>query len=133
MAHEIIPQHLAIRSMRSSGYRDTAHALAELIDNSIQAGEEINACTQVEVICVDKTELVKERQRRRIDRIAVYDNACGMDAETLRIALQFGSPQSRRGDFERAGERDRCTIAGSRCDHATWQSSMRPANGDLTM
>src|SRR5690606_9859371 len=29
--------------------------------------------------------------RQRINQIAVYDNASGMDAKTLRIALQFGN------------------------------------------
>ena len=91
MQHEILPPNLAINSMRSSGYRDTAHALAELIDNSIQAGLGVNEVTEVEVICVDKVETVSQRKRQRIDRIAVYDNAVGMDAAILRIALQFGN------------------------------------------
>lgn len=77
--------------MRSSGYRDAAHALAELIDNSIQAGQQVNDCTEVEVICVDKIETVSARKRQRIHKIAVYDNAIGMDAAALRIALQFGN------------------------------------------
>jgi len=91
MQHEILPPNLAINSMRSSGYRDTAHALAELIDNSIQAGLEINDRTEVEVICIDKIETVSQRRRQRIDQIAVYDNAAGMDPTVLRIALQFGN------------------------------------------
>lgn len=89
--YEILPPRLAIKSMRSSGYRDTAHAIAELIDNSIQAGQGVNERTDVEVICVDRVELVKQNQRRRIDRIGVYDNASGMDAATMRVALQFGN------------------------------------------
>jgi hypothetical protein len=91
MPHEIIPQQLAIRSMRSSGYRDTAHAIAELIDNSIQAGDGVNPKTEVEVLCVDRKRLVNARSRKQLDEIAVYDNACGMDAKTLRDALQFGN------------------------------------------
>ena len=90
-AYEILPPRLAIKSMRSSGYRDTAHALAELIDNSIQAGLVVNEHTHVEVICVDRVELVSARRRRRVHQIGVYDNASGMDATTLRIALQFGN------------------------------------------
>lgn len=90
-AYEILPPHLAIKSMRDSGYRDTAHALAELVDNSIQAGLSVNDVTNVEVLCIDKVDLVTERRRQRISEIAVYDNASGMDAETLRIALQFGN------------------------------------------
>lgn len=91
MPHEIIPQQLAIRSMRSSGYRDTAHAIAELIDNSIQAGEGINPTTEVEVLCVDRYRTVSTRRRRQLAEIAVYDNARGMDPKTLRDALQFGN------------------------------------------
>jgi hypothetical protein len=89
--HEIIPQQLAIRSMRSSGYRDTAHAIAELIDNSIQAGDGVNPRTEVEVLCVDRYQLVNKRKRRQLDEIAVYDNASGMDSKILRDALQFGN------------------------------------------
>jgi hypothetical protein len=89
--HEIIPQQLAIRSMRSSGYRDTAHAIAELIDNSVQAGDGVNPRTEVEVLCVDRYQTVNKRKRRQLDEIAVYDNASGMDPKTLRDALQFGN------------------------------------------
>ena len=98
MKHEILPPNLAINSMRSSGYRDTAHALAELIDNSIQAGLIINDVTNVEVICIDKVEMVKERKRQRINEIAVYDNASGMGKDLLRIALQFGNGSNLTSD-----------------------------------
>lgn len=92
MRHEVIPQNLAIKAMRDSGYRDAAHAVAELIDNSIQAGQEKNlAHTDIEVLCIDRVDFVQKRQRRRIDSLAVLDNASGMDRETLRIALQFGN------------------------------------------
>lgn len=74
--------------MRSSGYRDSAYAVAELIDNSIQAGEGMDHPIDVQVICVDKSGT--GGNRRSVHQIAVYDNACGMDAETLRRALQFG-------------------------------------------
>lgn len=33
-----VPAHLAIEAMRDNGYKNTAYAVAELIDNSIQAG-----------------------------------------------------------------------------------------------
>lgn len=89
--YEILPPHLAIKSMRDSGYRDTAHALAELVDNSVQAGVSLNEQTIVEVLCIDTVSLVDERRRQRINEVAVYDNSCGMDAQTLRIALQFGN------------------------------------------
>lgn len=89
MAYAIIPQHLSIDSMRSSGYKDSAYAVAELIDNSIQAGEGLDRPVKVELICVDRTGH-EEGSRRRLHKVGVYDNASGMDPETLRKALQFG-------------------------------------------
>ncbi|ADL54724.1 ATP-binding protein [Gallionella capsiferriformans] len=88
MSFPIIPQNLSIAAMRSSGYRDTAHALAELIDNAIQAGEETKTRTEVEVICIDE---VSTEGRRQTSRIAVYDNAIGMSPGLLRKSLQFGN------------------------------------------
>ena len=90
MSFAIIPQTLSIKAMRSSGYKDSAYAIAELIDNSIQAGEGIERPVDVEVICIDKAGYETPGGRRRLNRVAVYDNASGMDAETLRRALQFG-------------------------------------------
>lgn len=86
MVYEIIPSHLAVKAMRDSGYKDAAHAIAELVDNSIQAGAD-----NVEIICADKIQNLAQRARRRIDQVAVFDNGCGMDSEQLRIALQFGN------------------------------------------
>lgn len=82
----IIPADLAIQAMRDSGYKNTAYALAELVDNSVQA--DANA---VEIICLEEVQQLKERQRRRLAAIAVLDNGCGMNAQTLRKALQFGN------------------------------------------
>ncbi|MFZ6647176.1 ATP-binding protein [Undibacterium sp. TJN25] len=90
MSFPVIPQNLSISAMRSSGYRDTAHALAELIDNSVQSGlESTNEVTQVEVICVEEAK--SSSKRPSIAKIAVLDNAGGMSVETLRKALQFGN------------------------------------------
>ena len=83
---EIIPPELAVRALRDSGYRNTAYALAELIDNSVQARADC-----VDVICLEKHTLVKQRQRRRMHTIAVLDNGEGMTPKILRLALQFGN------------------------------------------
>ena len=82
----IIPPSLAIVAMRDSGYKNTAYALAELIDNAVQAGASI-----VEVLCFEKRELISSRERSRLWEIAVLDNGSGMDVQTLRMALQFGN------------------------------------------
>lgn len=83
----IIPTHLAVTAMRDSGYKSTAYALAELIDNAVQAD-----ASEIELICVEERPSdAKKYQRARIAQIAVVDNGAGMDAETLDKALQFGN------------------------------------------
>jgi len=94
--HKIFPTDLAIESMKDSGYRDVAHAIAELIDNSIQAGQDLERPVDVEVICLEEKTLVGNRRNNRIQQIAVYDNAEGMSAETLSMCLAFGQG-TRRG------------------------------------
>ena len=83
---EIIPPKLAITAMRDSGYRNTAYALAELIDNSVQAN-----ANSVDVICVEEYTQLKQRRRRRMNAIGVLDDGCGMTPDVLRLALQFGN------------------------------------------
>lgn len=83
---EIIPPELAVRAMRDSGYRNTAYALAEIIDNAVQAN-----ATTIELICVESQEQANARTRRRISAIGVMDNGHGMSPDTLRLALQFGN------------------------------------------
>ena len=62
---EIIPAHLAVKAMRDNGYKNAAYAIAELMDNSIQAG-----ARKVELLCIQKTDFVEQRSRQRIDQIA---------------------------------------------------------------
>lgn len=84
--YEIFPAQLLAESIRDSGYKTTAHAIAELIDNSIQAKSRV-----VEVFGVEEQQLVEQRRWHRVVEIAVLDNGTGMDHETLRIALMFGN------------------------------------------
>lgn len=86
LEYEIIPPDLAVRAMRDSGYRNTAYALSELIDNSVQA-----KARNVDVICLEGHEKINQRTRRRMKAIGVLDNGEGMTAEVLRLALQFGN------------------------------------------
>ena len=83
---QIIPLKLAIKAMRDSGYKNTAYALAELIDNSVQATADC-----IEVICIEKREITRIREVRRLWSIGVLDNGSGMNEHTLRKALQFGN------------------------------------------
>lgn len=84
--HDIVPTHLVVKAMRDSGYKNAAYAIAELMDNSIQAG-----ASSVELLCGERGERLKQRTRSRISELAVLDNGCGMDAAVLQMALQFGN------------------------------------------
>src|SRR5690349_3242180 len=68
-----------IQSTRESGYKSTASAVAELVDNSLQAGAQ---WIQIKIEAVDVTD--------KGLRFAVLDNGSGMDAATLQQALRFG-------------------------------------------
>lgn len=86
MSFSIVPPHLAVKAMRDNGYKTAAHAIAELMDNSIQAGS-----SEVQLLCSQESVLVSDRTRARVTQVAVLDNGCGMDSQVLRIAMQFGN------------------------------------------
>ena len=74
-----------IRALRDSRYHNTAYAIAELIDNSIEADAPL-----IELLCMVEPRMVKSRTRRLVSEIAVLDNGTGMDVRTLLNALKFG-------------------------------------------
>lgn len=77
---------LVIKALRDAGYKNAAYAIAELIDNSIQAN-----ATSVELWCIEKLQETGTQQRSRIDEIAILDNGEGMDKSILEIALEFSN------------------------------------------
>lgn len=83
---KIFTGELLARALRDSGYKNTAYAVAELIDNSIQA-----TANNVEVFFFEKNVIVHERERKRLSQIAVLDNGDGMDIDVLRLSLMFGN------------------------------------------
>lgn len=78
--YSIVALEQFIQATRDSGYKGTPSAVAELVDNSIQAG-----ATQIEI---SLTEDDKEKEFPFV--LSVIDNGQGMDATTLRTALRFG-------------------------------------------
>src|SRR5262249_61696457 len=70
-----------IQATRDSGYKGTASAISELVDNSIQAG-----ATRIAISVCAKT---VDAGSRSIE-VSILDNGCGMDPPTLRQALRFG-------------------------------------------
>lgn len=89
--YDILSPQLTVRALRDSGYKSTAYAIAELIDNSIDA-----EATQVDVIVVETPASAGAQIRNRVSEIAVLDNGCGMDEDTLRRALKFGDGAGRK-------------------------------------
>lgn len=91
--HSIFSSRL-IDSMRYGGYSNTATALAELIDNSFEAG-----ATRVEVLCKDRIVQAESNIVEQIGEIAVVDNGSGMPVDELwdSLRLGVGTRAARRG------------------------------------
>ncbi|MEH7073825.1 ATP-binding protein [Neobacillus drentensis] len=81
-----VPAHLAIEAMRDNGYKNTAYAVCELIDNSIQAN-----ANHVQLLCGEAERQLSTRKTSRLEQIAVLDDGDGMSPEILGMALQFGN------------------------------------------
>ena len=101
--YNVLPASLAIRSMKSSGFKSTDYAVAELIDNSIQAGEKnLNTKTNIDVVCVERKIKINNKKYNAIKEILIFDDAGGMDPDTLRNSLRFGQgtnldPEEQKG------------------------------------
>ncbi|MFY8325229.1 ATP-binding protein [Pseudoalteromonas sp. ZZD1] len=89
MSNRFLSAETVIESLRDNGYNNTAYALAELIDNSLQA-----TATRVEVGFIE--EQLKARKNYTVSEISLWDNGVGMDIETLRVAMQFGGGTHRK-------------------------------------
>ena len=89
LSFSIINTEMTVEAMRDSGYKSTTHALAELIDNAIEAG-----ATAIEVFGVSGRN--DQTGRITLKELAVLDNGEGMDQVRLRGSLRYGHG-TRRG------------------------------------
>jgi len=89
MSNRFLSAETVIESLRDNGYNNTAYALAELIDNSLQA-----TANRVEVGFIE--EQLNTRKNYTVSEISLWDNGVGMDIETLRVAMQFGGGTHRK-------------------------------------
>lgn len=78
---ELVRLHCFVQATRDSGYKSAAYALAELIDNAIEAQAE-----NIEI----EIHASKTGAATSVDLISVADDGTGMSKETLALALQFG-------------------------------------------
>ncbi len=86
-----------IRGMREIGYKNPAWAIAELLDNSFQAG------ASVVDIRMDGVDWKAERSKP--SQIAIVDNGIGMMSEMVRLAIRWGGTdrENDRQGFGRYG------------------------------
>ena len=89
----LFPSNFTLRALRDSRYHNTAYAIAELIDNSIEA-----YAGQIDLLCMEQPQNVGTRYRRRVSEVAVLDDGEGMDARTLLDALKFGGGTRHNSD-----------------------------------
>jgi hypothetical protein len=86
-----------ILSDRSSGFKNTAYAVAELIDNSIQSNFRINQNNcEVSLIIVEEKTSISGKSYDRISEIHVHDEAEGMSEKKLGIALSKGQSENKK-------------------------------------
>ena len=83
LSFSIIDPKMTVKAMRDSGYKSTIHALAELIDNSIESH-----ARAIEVFGVSRRN--DSTGRYTLKELAVLDNGEGMDRDTLRGSLRYG-------------------------------------------
>ncbi len=82
---DVFDVRMALRAFSDSQYQSTAYAIAELIDNSIDA-----EASHVDVLFQEHVGMVSRRSSAEVSAVAVVDNGTGMDLPTLWKALQFG-------------------------------------------
>jgi hypothetical protein len=76
----------ALESQRRSGYRNTASAARELVDNAIEAGAK-----RIDIIFDRPTERKAHQRQESISAVAFIDNGSGMLPQMARYALSWGA------------------------------------------
>ena len=84
--NQLFLPEMTVQAMRDSRYRHPANAIAELIDNSIDARAD-----NVELLIQEKQIRVNTRNVWRVHKVAVLDDGHGMSSGTLVQALRFGA------------------------------------------
>lgn len=107
-----------IQATRESGYRNTTSAIAELVDNALQAD-----ATKIGI------QVARSTDTHNPLRIAVVDNGAGMTPSSLREALRFGGSSrfNDRGGLGRFGMGlpNASLSQARRVDVYTWRSGRK--------
>ena len=86
MSKSIFPSKTAIETVRDNGYNDTASAISELIDNSIDAKSK-----NIQILVFEKTITKGNRPMKEISEIVIVDDGKGMNVKEMETSLQFGN------------------------------------------
>jgi hypothetical protein len=82
---QIIDAYLGLAALRQAGYRSTATAIAELVDNSLEA-----KANNIEIITISRSAMVSRRTSNQVESIAVLDDGEGMSVDVLGSCLSLG-------------------------------------------
>ena len=87
-----------LENQRSSGYKSTVYAMAEIVDNSVDA-----KANKIQIVFSEKDDNSGQRRKYALERIAFIDNGSGMTADRLNGCLTFaegaGKSEARIGSF----------------------------------
>ena len=82
---KIIDAYLGLMALKQAGYRSTATAVGELIDNSIEA-----SASTIDIVAINKKIRTNGRSSNNVYKIAVLDDGIGMDVDDLGNCLSLG-------------------------------------------
>ena len=74
-----------LRTLKDSGYKNTSYALAELVDNSIEANAK-----NITISIKSGKDMAKTRVVDRIQKIGIFDDGEGMDKDIISQCLAIG-------------------------------------------
>ena len=81
----LFPAEQALSGLRDSGIKNTASALSEIIDNSVDANAK-----KISVLIFEKNQKSGKRFLDKIDEICIVDDGAGMTPEILENCLAVG-------------------------------------------
>lgn len=89
MSNKLYSSHY-INQQRSSGYKSTTYAMAEIVDNSVDAN-----ATNIKIILSEKEVFTGKKSRPVLNRIFFIDNGSGIDEARLNNCLTFAEGDGR--------------------------------------
>jgi DNA topoisomerase VI subunit B len=82
-----------IKMLKSSGYKSSIYAMAEIVDNSVDAG-----ATNIDIIFIQNEVIHGQKTKTRIEKIVFIDNGKGMNEDVLNGCLTFSEGAGRTHD-----------------------------------